>query len=577
MIMKNVQAISIPQGTVKKIQNVENQIIWGSYQAFPYRKLEYINMEGNYIDTQMKPQVGYYYMDIEYNDLSSPLVSGASYGIFWGNAGYKSSTTQRLFFQSDSTNINYRIKNLADTQMTAISALDSSHRYELLCRTYYTNNTNGRWWIDLEDLTAGTSVYNKYYNSSTYSMDLTYNPYIQINRHLYQSAASTDPTANLVSLCEGNIKFKLFRYFIRADNDASPIVHDMYPAQRKSDNVCGIYDICTGIFYPCIGANATTAAGPTVEEYWNVGADSFSELGYIESTSNAKGAFYIQTDIPMAIKDTMTIDYQLTKATYNQSTGQYYGAMVSSDNLDTRILYVDNSNGTYVCYWNGSSYKVNWGANKFNTNRHSVQIGFADSNNRVLARIDTTTGGSTISSTNAAAINKLSFFGQKYDGSQYSLIAKLYGVTIRNSSNVLIHDLVPALNTHSGIAGLYDKVTGKFYGNSGTGTFTYDYKYPYRQLEYIHFNGAEYIATTFGDNAGKIGFSLDNTNSGQCIAGAFNTNPPTGNSGRYELGTINSSNLDVYYNVNITSPVSVSTYLPANTYREIRHEVKGTS
>ena len=49
--MKNVQAMSIPQGTVKKIQNVENQIIWGSYEAFPYRRLEYIQTTGNqYID-----------------------------------------------------------------------------------------------------------------------------------------------------------------------------------------------------------------------------------------------------------------------------------------------------------------------------------------------------------------------------------------------------------------------------------------------------------------------------------------------------------------------------------------------
>ena len=362
--------------------------------------------------------------------------------------------------------------------------------------------------------------------------------------------------------------------------DGSTLRVNLIPCQRKIDNVIGMYDTVSNVFYPNAGTD-DFIAGPTAEEYWNVGTNSISELAYIESTSNAVGAFYIQTDIPMAIKDTMTIDYQLTKATYNQSSGQYYGAMVSSNNLDTRILYTDNYNGKFVTYWNGSSYKADWGARYFNTNRHTVQIGFANSSNRVQAKIDTSSYY-YISNTNAAAINRLSFFGQKYDGTQYSLIAKLYSVTIHNSSNELIHDLIPALNMNTGIAGLYDRVTGKFYGNAGSGTFNYDYKYPYRQLEYIHFNGAEYIkpltsasSTSSGKNV-KICFSLDDINSGQCIAGALNTNPPTGNSGRFEIGTINGSNLDVYYNTNVTPAISVPTYLPANTYREIRYDIKST-
>lgn len=39
-------------------------------------------------------------------------------------------------------------------------------------------------------------------------------------------------------------------------------------------------------------------------------------------------------------------------------------------------------------------------------------------------------------------------------------------------NNELVRDYIPVYNTITNSAGLYDKVEGKFYGNSGTGTFT---------------------------------------------------------------------------------------------------------
>ena len=52
MNMKDVKALSIPQGTVKKIEDANGNIIWGSQSAFPYRRLEYIHFNGaEYINT----------------------------------------------------------------------------------------------------------------------------------------------------------------------------------------------------------------------------------------------------------------------------------------------------------------------------------------------------------------------------------------------------------------------------------------------------------------------------------------------------------------------------------------------
>lgn len=53
MSMKDVKEITIPEGSVKQIQDSNGNIIWGSQSAFPYRRLEYIHFNGtdNYINT----------------------------------------------------------------------------------------------------------------------------------------------------------------------------------------------------------------------------------------------------------------------------------------------------------------------------------------------------------------------------------------------------------------------------------------------------------------------------------------------------------------------------------------------
>ncbi|MBQ6675121.1 MAG: hypothetical protein IJM75_03225, partial [Ruminococcus sp.] len=47
----------------------------------------------------------------------------------------------------------------------------------------------------------------------------------------------------------------------------------------------------------------------------------------------------------------------------------------------------------------------------------------------------------------------------------------LYSFKVYDSNNTLTHDLIPAERESDGAAGLYDRVTGKFYGNLGTGEF----------------------------------------------------------------------------------------------------------
>lgn len=139
MALNDVKEITIPEGSVKKIEDSNGNIIWGSQSAFPYRRLEYIDMGGKYINLTVRPEIGMYFMDAKL-DTSNPLINTSSgYGIYFGSAGYQ----KRLFFLAHSDKVQQRLKNNSDTEVAAFSNLNSNTKYQFRIRTYATNNTTG--------------------------------------------------------------------------------------------------------------------------------------------------------------------------------------------------------------------------------------------------------------------------------------------------------------------------------------------------------------------------------------------------------------------------------------------------
>ena len=237
----------------------------------PYRKLEYLNMGGNWINTQMKPSASMYFMSFKL-DPSAPLYSG-DYAQLWGAIGYSNSASQRAFIDYNTANIYQRCKAQANTSMYAVPSMNVDTMYETRFRAYSVNNTSGQWWYALQDITNSAELYGQFYNNSSLSMNLNYFPYICINRNVYKTSASTSATVYLQSQAGGNGNFKLYGYRINATGTSPTDSHLMYPCQRKGDDVCGLYDVITSTFYPCEGFNTTSsAAGPVVDEYWDLTA-----------------------------------------------------------------------------------------------------------------------------------------------------------------------------------------------------------------------------------------------------------------------------------------------------------------
>ena len=65
---------------------------------------------------------------------------------------------------------------------------------------------------------------------------------------------------------------KLYK-FEKYVNSTDVLQNNQFPAQRKSDGVCGLYDTVSQTFFPMTGSIVTSgAAGPVADEYWDLTA-----------------------------------------------------------------------------------------------------------------------------------------------------------------------------------------------------------------------------------------------------------------------------------------------------------------
>ena len=254
---------------VKCIKDSNGNIIWGSQSSFPYRKLEYINFSGTeYIDTLEKPQVGFYYLDAVVPNTNQ------SWSFIWGAGHTVSGTFYRLFWQTEGNIAKSRLK--ADNQNSKVATSNNLRQFRV--RIYSTNNSSGTFWRAIQDMngvdvtglpdshsSTGTELWGLYTNNSSYGVNLNnFNTTLAIGAY-HNNGSWSSAGAWLIG--------KVYRYYVRVGAGDTALRHAMFPVQRKSDNVCGLYDVITNTFYPMQGTNITnSAAGPTLNEYWDLTA-----------------------------------------------------------------------------------------------------------------------------------------------------------------------------------------------------------------------------------------------------------------------------------------------------------------
>lgn len=239
MNMKNVKAITIPEGSVKKIEDSNGNIIWGSQAAFPYRRLEYIHFNGNdYINSQFTPwnNAGYY-LDIQWDANQINQYNGHG----------KVVSNNRCFIGVDGSG---KITYGTGAASNSISNSDPYIRHNYQVNT--SSSSAGKFYID------GTQVWSG--NSN----------YVESNRGTMFIGGVYRNTGDY-SLC----KAKIYNVrFINSVSTSPTIVWNLIPVQRKSDSAIGFLKLKANGTTPdfMTSVNGLLEAGPVVDEYWNLQA-----------------------------------------------------------------------------------------------------------------------------------------------------------------------------------------------------------------------------------------------------------------------------------------------------------------
>ena len=111
------------------------------------------------------------------------------------------------------------------------------------------------------------------------------------------------------------------------------------------------------------------------------------------------------------------------------------------------------------------------------------------------------------------------------NGKDRPFVGQIYDIKIWQGST-LVRDMVPCIRNSDNTIGMYDKVGGKFYTNSGTGSLgagaaTDDIVEEYQRVEYIEATGTQYIDTGFTPNQNtgvQARFSSSNYGNSQFFA-----------------------------------------------------------
>ena len=182
----------------------------------------------------------------------------------------------------------------------------------------------------------------------------------------------------------------------------------------------------------------------------------YRRLSYIESS----GTQYINTNVKPNNNSRIVVDFE-SKASGLKGL---FGSRNSNDSA-AFIMWLENPY-VYPVFSSASSY------NTYPISKSSTNNRFIYELNKNVATVD---GVSiTLPSGTFSGSNYLYLLTVNNGGSADSRMAsgKLYGCQIY-SNGTLTKNFIPALNVSTNKAGLYEEISGTFYGNAGSGNFTY--------------------------------------------------------------------------------------------------------
>lgn len=253
-----------PAGTtgIKMIKDANNNILWGSQAAYPYRRLEYIHFNGaEYIDTGITDNATKYRETTV--SLDSDETPSSDIYILGSRDTSIDAAKQRYWLpRIDGNGIRFVVG----------SAWTSNNAYPVA--TYMPANTKrivyGKTSTSSNNMKLEFGIKDGSGNTLT-SGNITGGAVSGFNSRKLALMATNDGSGSTGMSPKGYCAGKVYSFIERQTNSSGTLLHNFIPCQRKSDNICGMYDVVTGTFYPMQGTTTgNAAAGTVINEYWDL-------------------------------------------------------------------------------------------------------------------------------------------------------------------------------------------------------------------------------------------------------------------------------------------------------------------
>ena len=265
------------------------------------------------------------------------------------------------------------------------------------------------------------------------------------------------------------------------DNDI--LIRNLVPA-KSSSGVVGMYDLATKEFFENSGTG-TFEKGEEIIVNGKVPKE-FNELDYIESS----GTQYIDTGIVATSHIRIKVTFQYLSVVQEEAD------IIAAD-IGSAHPIIGSINGKFRFCPGGDNHIY---YETMDTERHSVDMSINS-----LTFDDKALGNGEAFELSQ---NYYMFAASDEGGVNFFSSSRIYSCQLY-SDDLLVRDFVPALRKSDQCVGMYDLVTKTFFENSGIGEFkkgnvvehTSQSNSLYTQVEYIKFNGTQFIDTKIKEEA----------------------------------------------------------------------------
>ena len=259
----NVEIDSVEVG-VSKITNSNGDIIWGSQEAFPYRRLEYVHTNGtdNYLTTGCTTNTTKY-REVTFSMDSAETPSGDIYIL--GSRNTSAAAAQQRYWlpRIDGNGIRFVIGSTwTSNNAYPVPTYIVANEKRTVFATTSTSSSNMKMDFGLKNASG----------SNMFTGNITGGAVSGFSSRELILMATNDGSGNSGVTPKGYCAGRLYSFIERNTNASGTITHRLIPCQRKSDGKVGMYDVTTSTFNEMQGTTDSTSLGPIVDEYWDLTA-----------------------------------------------------------------------------------------------------------------------------------------------------------------------------------------------------------------------------------------------------------------------------------------------------------------